>query len=440
MSSSGLQPQVGAAQAVPGSSTTTPAASSSGTTGTGGYDSSTGLWKYGDDSVETKLTGLLSSDSPLLTQAEAAGQRSAADRGLQNSSMGVQAGKVAAYNVALPIAEQDAAQTSSKNLSQQGNVQTQAQNTQQDTAASALSTQQAGQTSALSKQESDQLLTQQGQAQTAAERENQEQIASSEKISASSQQTSLDVANLNAETQKQLASLSNQTQLAIANMNVTSDQQDKAAASAIAIAQIYGQTTAAITSNTAIPSDARDAYLNSAAGEQASNLALIEKLYNVNLSTSAIGNVSTGGPAATSGAVPTGPLDPNDVHQYSSSIVNGWVPNQDQFTVDGINQINAQLVADGQSDHQIPTSLGSGTASAPAPASSATASPTVPADDNSPTGVITGLYQSLLGRTPDPSGLANDIQEMASGKTADQIAWEIQQSPEYRSRQNGGNQ
>lgn len=85
-----------------------------------GFDAN-GKWKMEDDSVESKLSGgLLSPDNPLMKQAQFAGASSAAARGLQNSSIGAQAGQEAAYKVALPIASQDASQTSQKNLTQMG--------------------------------------------------------------------------------------------------------------------------------------------------------------------------------------------------------------------------------------------------------------------------------------------------------------------------------
>lgn len=84
------------------------------------YDAN-GKWKMEDDSVEGKLTGgLLSADNPLMKQASFAGASAAGARGLQNSSIGAQAGQEAAYKVALPIASQDASQTSQKNLTQMG--------------------------------------------------------------------------------------------------------------------------------------------------------------------------------------------------------------------------------------------------------------------------------------------------------------------------------
>ncbi len=48
------------------------------------------------------------------------------------------------------------------------------------------------------------------------------------------------------------------------------------------------------------------------------------------------------------------------------------------------------------------------------------------------TGFITALYQDLLGRPPDPGGLAYWSQAMAGGTSATQVANDITTSVEYR--------
>ena len=79
-----------------------------------------GLWEPEDDAVSTKLTGLLSKDNPVITQARTAGLAFANRRGLANSSMAAQATEAAAYGAAVPIASQEASQIAAKNLSAQG--------------------------------------------------------------------------------------------------------------------------------------------------------------------------------------------------------------------------------------------------------------------------------------------------------------------------------
>ena len=61
-----------------------------------------------DALVTTQLDRVLATDGPLLRRARSDGFASAAERGLNNSSIGVQAGEEAVIRQALPIASQDA--------------------------------------------------------------------------------------------------------------------------------------------------------------------------------------------------------------------------------------------------------------------------------------------------------------------------------------------
>lgn len=79
------------------------------------YDA-TGKWTPEDDSVSTKLNGLLSQTSPLMEQAKTSGLQLANKRGLANSSMAVGASQDAVIKSALPIASQEAQQTYGKNI------------------------------------------------------------------------------------------------------------------------------------------------------------------------------------------------------------------------------------------------------------------------------------------------------------------------------------
>ena len=62
-----------------------------------------------EQTVESRIAGLIGSDSPLMQQAARRAQGRANDRGLLNSSMAIQSGQQAVYDTALPIASQDAA-------------------------------------------------------------------------------------------------------------------------------------------------------------------------------------------------------------------------------------------------------------------------------------------------------------------------------------------
>lgn len=84
------------------------------------YDPATGMWKPEDDSVSTRVTGLLKADSPYLKQARTDAAKTANRRGLLNSSIAAGAGTDAAIRSSLPIASQEAQQIADKNLSAQG--------------------------------------------------------------------------------------------------------------------------------------------------------------------------------------------------------------------------------------------------------------------------------------------------------------------------------
>ena len=51
---------------------------------------------------------------------------------------------------------------------------------------------------------------------------------------------------------------------------------------------------------------------------------------------------------------------------------------------------------------------------------------------------MTALYQDVLGRTPDPSGRANWLQQLASGKSRAEVALAVLRSPEARAVQVSG--
>lgn len=82
-----------------------------------------GKWTPEDDSVTTKLNGLLASDSPYIAQARQAGVRDAGKRGLLNSSIAAGSAENAAIAAAAPIASQEASQTAQKNQATlEGNI------------------------------------------------------------------------------------------------------------------------------------------------------------------------------------------------------------------------------------------------------------------------------------------------------------------------------
>lgn len=76
--------------------------------GTGSYDYQTGRVDP-ESLVENRLTGLLKSDSEYMQLAETGAKQQAASSGLLNTSIAAGAGRKAAIDASLPIAQQDAA-------------------------------------------------------------------------------------------------------------------------------------------------------------------------------------------------------------------------------------------------------------------------------------------------------------------------------------------
>jgi hypothetical protein len=71
---------------------------------------STAEWKPDSNSTVAGQFGMLTAKgNPLMTQAETQAKQQANAQGMLNSTMAIQAGQMAGYNAALPIAQQDAA-------------------------------------------------------------------------------------------------------------------------------------------------------------------------------------------------------------------------------------------------------------------------------------------------------------------------------------------
>lgn len=71
--------------------------------------------RYQNESVSDRLANILDRDSPLMQRARTRGYQAANQRGLLNSSLGVQAGEQAMIETALPIAQQEAQQAAQTN-------------------------------------------------------------------------------------------------------------------------------------------------------------------------------------------------------------------------------------------------------------------------------------------------------------------------------------
>lgn len=77
---------------------------------------SAGLWTPEDDSVASGVAKITSQNSPLMQQAQTQAAQTSNRRGLLNSSMATGEAQRSVLNAAIPIASQDAQQTSQKNI------------------------------------------------------------------------------------------------------------------------------------------------------------------------------------------------------------------------------------------------------------------------------------------------------------------------------------
>jgi len=80
------------------------------------YNATTGKWDEEDATVSTRVTGLMSKNSPFMQQAKTQATKASNRRGLMNSSMAVTAGLDSGYRAAVPIASQDASQAHQRNM------------------------------------------------------------------------------------------------------------------------------------------------------------------------------------------------------------------------------------------------------------------------------------------------------------------------------------
>jgi hypothetical protein len=277
-----------------------------------------GLWKPEDDSVANKVTGLLATDSPLITQAQTKAKASANQRGLLNSSMAVQAGQEAAFSAVLPIASQDASQTAQKNLSGQA--------FKQDTSIQAQQIQGQKDLQASDNAANMQRLT--------------TQISSNEKLAADENALKLGIANLDVASQQK-----------IAQMNISSTERINATNAAVNMSQVYANAYNSVMSNEKLTAAEREAQLTHISALMDSNFGLVEQIYGVDLqwaSPTGGGRSGIPGTPATGGGtnpipgtgsnnggnttpVPTQPVKPTSPAPtgYEYAIVDGnWVLNR----------------------------------------------------------------------------------------------------------------
>lgn len=268
------------------------------------YDES-GMWKPEDDSVETRLTGLMSQNSPLMKQAKTAGMQTAASRGLLNSSIAVGAAQGEAYKVATPIAQQDSAQTAQKNLSSQEfgqnrTIQSDSLTAQKEMQATDITSKEKMQQKDINWQKTQQLADIAAQKErlglqlTSAEKQAAADRANAVKLETMRNDSAVDLKKMDtaAARDQQLRDIAFQEsqktkdraqELLIANKNI-SEAQRKGAADMVNAAQASYQTEyQSIMNNTSLSADSRRKLLENAKSTFDTQMSLVEQTYNIDL-------------------------------------------------------------------------------------------------------------------------------------------------------------
>jgi len=250
----------------------------------------TNEWETENDTVESRLPGLMAKSSPLMEKAQGDAMRTANSRGLQNSSIAAGEGVKAALGVVTPIASQDAAQTSQKNLAAQGfgyNTNLQGQQIKGQKEIVGIQEAGANQRQASSDAAAFSRLQQQGVQdkdlqlmRDAAEKTRQGiQLTSDEKMAYDRLNAEIDTADKNrASTDK------NAITTAVGNANAT-----------------YTNYVNSINNNTDIPAETRNKLIADASARRDAELLLVEQIYNVDLDW----------PAPNPPTTPTTPNVPN---------------------------------------------------------------------------------------------------------------------------------
>jgi hypothetical protein len=191
------------------------------------------------NTVESRLARILGSDSPLLTRAKTRGLQIANGRGLLNSSMAEGEAINQMIDVALPIASQDSSQ-GNQQFMQGRDIENQ-------------------------------------QTMQARDIENRKYMQTQEI------ENQRFLSTLDSNTRKTLATMQENTKIAVANMGVGAEDKQRIAAMVTTAQGNYQSAYATIINNTAIPQEARDAYLTHIYSLMNNQMSLIEGMYGVDL-------------------------------------------------------------------------------------------------------------------------------------------------------------
>lgn len=283
-----------------------------------------GMWQPEDDTVETRVTGLMSKNSGLMQQAKTAGLQQANARGLLSSSMAVGASQAEAYKPALQIASQDASQTAQKNLQAQGFKEN--RTIQGDSIANQQTMQGRDIEATKARQEADIKNQQQMQGTQIASTEKQQmadiaaqkerlglQLSYDERraLADREQQTAMQQRELEAAQTQQQRDIEFQTgqktadrtlEERIATWNVSEAQRQNASQAASSAQAAYQTELQSIMNNQNLTADQRTKFMNNAKATFDVQMGLVEQLFNIDLTWSMPSTPKTSGGTASSQA------------------------------------------------------------------------------------------------------------------------------------------
>jgi hypothetical protein len=261
-----------------------------------------GKWIPEDDSVAARLTGLLANGGTYLNTARAAGVRTAARRGLLNSSIAAGSGESAAIAAAAPIASQDSQQIFQRNqavlegginLNNQTTLQAQQISGQKD-----LNSQQYGfQTNLNAQQNTAQMDRDRFAADAQMQRDKfAQEGATEQQLREFDQRTAEQVRNLDAEALKTTQTLSSNERTAAMSADTNVLQTQIQANSQLS--SQYLNAFSNLASDPNIPADVRNSYIAEFRRVMEQGQALIGAVQKVPLSWG-------GGATATTPTTPT---------------------------------------------------------------------------------------------------------------------------------------
>lgn len=285
-----------------------------------------GQWQEEDAGVESRVAGMLKTDSPLMRSAQADALKMGNKRGLMNSSMTAQAGTKAALDVAVPIASQEAGQIHARNLSgQQFGQEDVLQGKRIASSEKIVGIQEAGMDRRLGQE----ITSREGIA--GADRSSRENIAgreitSREGIARLGEEgamartrlteqgaTDRNTANITSTNQNSAADRTSRETIARDDRNATT--QTAVGNAVIATNNAYTTGYSAIMSNPNIPPDERARQLTGLQNRRDADVAIVEDVFNVDLEWNNPQPSSTGttqpAPAPAPAPAPTYPTMPD---------------------------------------------------------------------------------------------------------------------------------